>query len=184
MTGQSHFIRSLVLIFELRKVTLPNCIKYVHEWMQSRTTNICNWSQRFLVKMEESDLSESTNCVHLWYIVCVTAFIHVTELLWQHSFIVRSLCYHLKSWYVYGVLMWPHSFMVQSWFNLVHGWGDTIFLRISKKGKQNMFQYEAKPFLPNMTWVTLPKCIKSVWMNAVTPTPYHEYMQLVPKILG
>ncbi len=35
-----------------------------------------------------------TNCVHSWYGVGVTAYIHGTELMWPHKVMVRSWCVH------------------------------------------------------------------------------------------
>jgi hypothetical protein len=37
--------------------------------------------KKVLFKSDESDLTESTNCVHAWYGVGVIAFIHGTELM-------------------------------------------------------------------------------------------------------
>ncbi len=72
-------------------------------------TNSVPWM--FAVGLNKSGFTESTNCVHSWYGVGVTAFIHATELVWPRSFIVRLT-----------ELMWPRSFMVRSWCNHEHSW--------------------------------------------------------------
>jgi hypothetical protein len=65
-----------------------------------------------LVNLNESDLTESANCVHSWYGVGVTAFIHGTEWMWLRKVMVRSWCDRVHSWYgvfVYTVQCTQHS---------------------------------------------------------------------------
>ncbi len=105
LTDQSHFI----LIFVLRKATLPNRINSV-AWMNAVTP---------------TPYHECTQLV--WIKVALrsrqTACIHGTELVWQRSFTVRSYCDRVHSWYgvdvtavIHGTeLMWPWAFMVRSW---------------------------------------------------------------------
>ncbi len=52
-----------------------------------------------LVNLNESDLTESTNCVYSWYGVGGTAFIHDTELIWPCKVMVRSWCDRVNLWY-------------------------------------------------------------------------------------
>jgi hypothetical protein len=105
LTGQSHFM----LIFVLRKATLPNRINSV-PWMNAVTP---------------TPYHECTQLV--WIKVALrsrqTACIHGTELVWPRSFMVRSWCDRGHSWYgvdvtavIHGTeLMWPRAFMVRSW---------------------------------------------------------------------
>jgi hypothetical protein len=88
LTGQSHFI----LIFVLRKVTLPNRINSV-PWMNAVTpTPYHEWTQLvqktfWLNWMKVTWRSQQTACIH------------GTELVWLRSFIVRSWCDRVHSWY-------------------------------------------------------------------------------------
>ncbi len=66
----------------------------------------------YAICLNKSGFTESTNCVHSWYGVGVTAFIHGTELVWPHSFMVRSWCDREHSWYGVGVIPQSHS----TWF--------------------------------------------------------------------
>ena len=105
MTSQSHFM----LMFVLRKATLPNRINSV-PWMNAVTP---------------TPYHECTQLV--WIKVALrsrqTACIHGTELVWPRSFMVRSYCDRVHSWYgvdvtavIHGTeLMWPRAFMVRSW---------------------------------------------------------------------
>ncbi len=97
ITSKVTLTGHLMLIFVLRKVTLPNRIISVPWWTDShqlRTMNVRNWPKNPLVKLNESDLTESANCVLSWYGVGVTAFIHCTELMWPRAFMVRNFCVH------------------------------------------------------------------------------------------
>ncbi len=60
-------------------------------------TNSVPWM--FAIGLNKSGSTESTNCVHSWYGVGVTAFIHATVLVWPRSFMVRSWCDRGHSWY-------------------------------------------------------------------------------------
>ncbi len=60
-------------------------------------TNSVPWM--FTIGLNKSGFTESTNCVHSWYGVGVTAFIHATELVWPRTFMVRSWCDRGHSWY-------------------------------------------------------------------------------------
>ncbi len=62
-----------------------------------------------LVELNESDLTESANCVHSWYGVGVTAFIHGTELMWLRKVMVRSWCDRVHSWYGIDVTACIHG---------------------------------------------------------------------------
>ena len=67
-----------------------------------------------LVKLNESDLTESTNCEHLWCgvgVTRVTAWMHSTELMWPRKVMVRSWCDCMHSRYKidaiwYADLVW------------------------------------------------------------------------------
>ncbi len=135
-TGQSH----LMLIFLLRKFTLPNRINSVpwmngvtptpyHEWTESHQLRTMNershinsvpWMYAIgpknpLVNLNENDLTESANCVNSWYGVGVTALIHGTEWMWLRKVMVRSWCDRVHSWYgvlVYTVQCTVHSTVV------------------------------------------------------------------------
>ena len=73
-------------------------------------TNSIPWM--YAIGLNKSCFPESTNCVHSWYGVSVTAFIHSTELVWPRSFMVRSWCDREHSWYGVGVIPQSHS----TWF--------------------------------------------------------------------
>ncbi len=83
LTGRSHFM----LIFVLRKVTLPNRINYV-SWMNAVTS---------------TPYHECTQLVHK--ILCLN-WIKVNKL---HSFMVRSWCDLVKSWYGVDVTVFIHG---------------------------------------------------------------------------
>jgi hypothetical protein len=88
LTGQSH----LMLIFSLRKVTLPNRINSV-PWMNGVTpTPYHEWTQ--LVQK-------------ILWLIC--ACIHGTELVWPRSFMVWSGCDCVKSWYGVDVTACIHG---------------------------------------------------------------------------
>ena len=73
-------------------------------------TNSVPWM--YAIGLNKSGFTESTNCVHSWYGVSVTAVIHGTELMWPRSFMVRSWCDREHSWYGVGVIPQSHS----TWF--------------------------------------------------------------------
>ncbi len=60
-------------------------------------TNSVPWM--YAIGLNKSGFTESTNCVHSWYAVGVTAFIHGTVLVWPRSFMIRSWCDRGHSWY-------------------------------------------------------------------------------------
>ncbi len=88
LTGQSH----LMLIFLLRKVTLPNHINSI-PWMNGVTPTpyheCTQLAQKilWLIWMKVTWRSRQTACIH------------GTELVWPRSFMVRSGCNCVKSWY-------------------------------------------------------------------------------------
>jgi hypothetical protein len=59
-----------------------NSVLWMHAVCWLRKVTLIQFSQRIFW----------TNCVHLWYGVCVTAYSDFTELMWQ-------LCDRVKSWY-------------------------------------------------------------------------------------
>ncbi len=73
-------------------------------------TNSVQWM--YAIGLNKSGFTESTNCVHSWYRVSVTAFIHGTELMWPRSFMVLSWCDPEHSWYGVGVIPQSHF----TWF--------------------------------------------------------------------
>ncbi len=91
LIGQSHFM----LIFVLRKVTLPNLIKSV-PWMYAIGLKILwlNW-------MKVTWRSWQTACIH------------GMEVVWPRLFMEWSWCDR------------PRAFMVRSWCDLVRGWCDS-----------------------------------------------------------
>ncbi len=57
-------------------------------WMYA----ICWLRQATLIQFSQRNFW--TNCVHSWYRVGVTAYIHGAELMWPHKVMVRSWCVH------------------------------------------------------------------------------------------
>ncbi len=122
LTVQSHFM----LIFVLRKVTLPNRINSV-PWMHAVTPtpyHECTQSVQktfWLSWMKVTWRSRQTACIH------------GTELVWLRSFMVRSWCDRVHSWYgvdvtacIHGTeMMWLRAFMVRSWCDLACCWCDS-----------------------------------------------------------
>ncbi len=80
-------------------------------------TNSVPWM--FAIGLNKSGFTESTNCVHSWYGVGVTAFIHGTELVWPRSFMVQSWCDRGHSWYGVGVIPQSHSTYSTYMYNTV-----------------------------------------------------------------
>jgi hypothetical protein len=119
LTGQSH----LMLIFVLCKVTLPNCINCA-PWMNGVTSTPYHECTQLVQKILW------LNWMKVTWRSRQTACIHGTELVWPRSFMVRSWCDCVKSWYgvdvtacIHGTeLMWPRAFMVRSWCDRVHSW--------------------------------------------------------------
>jgi len=70
-------------------------------------TNSVPWM--YAIGLNESGLTESTNCVHSWYGVGVTPVIHGTELVWPRTFMVRSWCDRGHSWYEVDVTASIHG---------------------------------------------------------------------------
>jgi hypothetical protein len=80
-----------------------------HEYERCNTNSV-PWM--YAIGLNESGFTVTTNCVHSWYGVGVTAFIYGTELVWPRSFMVRSWCDREHSWYGVGVIPQSHS----TWF--------------------------------------------------------------------
>ncbi len=102
LSGQSH----CMLLFILRKVTLPNRINSV-PWMNTVTPT---------PYYECTQLAQQIlwlNWMKVTWRSRQTAYIHGTELVWRRSFMVRSLCDCVKSWYGVDV---PRKVMLRSWF--------------------------------------------------------------------
>ncbi len=106
MTGQSHFM----LIFVLRKATLPNRINSV-PWMNAVTPTPYHECTQ-LVWIKVALWSRQTACIHgtelvwpghSWYGVDVTAVSHGTELMWPRAFMELSWCDSAKSFHVVPV---------------------------------------------------------------------------------
>ncbi len=108
-----------MLIFVLRKATLPNRINSV-PWRNAVTPTPYHECTQ-LVWIKVALRSRQTACIMVWswcdrvhsrYGVSVTAFIHGTELMCLRSFMVRSWCDREHSWYVVGVIPQSDS----TWF--------------------------------------------------------------------
>ncbi len=79
----THWSKSLYADFCPRKVTLPNRINSV-PWTNAvipTPYHECTQLVKKVLKLNESDLTESTLCMHWWYGVSVAVFIHNTELM-------------------------------------------------------------------------------------------------------
>jgi hypothetical protein len=88
LTGQSH----LMLIFVLRKVTLPIHINSV-PWINGITPTPYHECTQLVQKILW------LNWMKVTWRSRQTAYIHGTELVWPRSFMVRSWCDCVKSWY-------------------------------------------------------------------------------------
>jgi hypothetical protein len=112
LTGQSHFM----LIFVLRKATLPNRINSV-PWMNAVTP---------------TPYHECTQLV--WIKVALrsrqTACIHGTELVWPRSFMVRSWCDRGHSWYGVDVTASIHGTELV-WFRKVIPRGSCVHCTVA-----------------------------------------------------
>jgi len=69
-----------------------------------------------LVKLNESDLTESTTCVHSWFRVGVTACIHGTRLMWPREVTARSWCDCVHSWYGVDAIWYAAGQSHSMWF--------------------------------------------------------------------
>jgi hypothetical protein len=98
LTVQSHFM----LIFVLRKVTLPNRINSV-PWMHAVTPTPYHECTQSVQK------TFWLNWMKVTWRSRPTACIHGTELVWLRSFIVRSWCDCVHSWYGVDVTACIHG---------------------------------------------------------------------------